>query len=206
MSVPTIRTCWGRCWILEKTHGAFPRPHHSGVDVKHKSSILTRRNLLQGAGAILAAAVAPSWVSAQKAILRQDQSSTMDVMDDLSKYMADAKSRILPPDVAEKAKEHLLDTIAAMVSGTELPPAKVALDFARFNGGEKTATVVGSDLLCGPADAAFVNGMLAHADETDDSHSPSHSHPGCAVVPAALATGEILRNDGKHLLRANALG
>jgi 2-methylcitrate dehydratase PrpD len=174
--------------------------------VKHKSSVLTRRNLLQGTGAILTAAVAPSWVSAQTASPQQNQSSTMQVMDKLSKYMADAKSRILRPDVAEKAKEHLLDTIAAMVSGTELPPAKVALDFARFSGGEKTATVVGSDLLCGPADAAFVNGMLAHADETDDSHSPSHSHPGCAVVPAALATGEIFGIYGKHFLRAIALG
>jgi 2-methylcitrate dehydratase PrpD len=120
--------------------------------------------------------------------------------------MADARSRILPPDVAEKAKEHVLDTLAAMVSGTELPPAKVALNFARFNGGGKTATVVGSDLLCDPAEAAFVNGMLAHADETDDSHSPSHSHPGCSVVPAALATGELFGIDGKHFLRAITLG
>jgi 2-methylcitrate dehydratase PrpD len=127
-------------------------------------------------------------------------------MDELCKYMADAKSRTLPPDVAEKAKQHLLDTFAAMVSGTELPPAKVALNFARFNEGEKTATVVGSDLLCGPANAAFVNGMLAHADETDDSHSPSHSHPGCAVVPAALATGELFGIDGEHFLHAITLG
>jgi 2-methylcitrate dehydratase PrpD len=127
-------------------------------------------------------------------------------MGELSKYMANARSRILSPDVAEKAKEHVLDTVAAMVSGTELPPAKVALNFARFNGGEKIATVVGSDLLCGAAEAAFVNGMLAHADETDDSHSPSHSHPGCAVVPAALATGELFGIDGKQFLRAITLG
>jgi 2-methylcitrate dehydratase PrpD len=127
-------------------------------------------------------------------------------MDELSNYMAQAKSRILPPDVAEKAKEHVLDTLAAMISGTELPPAKVALNFARFNGGEKTATVVGSDLLCGPGEAAFVNGMLAHSDETDDSHSPSHSHSGCAVVPAALATGEFFGIDGRHFLRAITLG
>jgi 2-methylcitrate dehydratase PrpD len=71
-------------------------------------------------------------------------------MDELSRYMADARSRILPPDVGEKAKEHVLDTLAAMVSGVELPPAKVALNFARFNGREKTSTVVGSNLLCGP--------------------------------------------------------
>jgi 2-methylcitrate dehydratase PrpD len=174
--------------------------------MKRKSSTLTRRNLLQGAGTILAAAAAPRWVSAQKASPPQNHSSMTDVMDRLSKYMADAQSRTLPADVAEKAKEHVLDTLAAMVSGTELPPAKVALNFARFHGGEKTATVVGSNLLCGPSGAAFANGMLAHSDETDDSHSPSHSHPGCAVVPAALATGELFGIDGKHFLRAITLG
>jgi 2-methylcitrate dehydratase PrpD len=174
--------------------------------VKYKASILTRRTLLRGAGTILVGRVAPRWVSAQEASPPQNRSSPTDVMDELSRYIAEARSRILPPDVAEKAKEHILDTLAAMVSGAELPPAKVALNFARFHGGEKTATVVGSNLLCGPAEAAFVNGMLAHADETDDSHSPSHSHPGCAVVPAALATGELFGIDGRHFLRAITLG
>jgi len=48
--------------------------------------------------------------------------------------------------------------------------------------------------------------MLAHSDETDDSHAPSHSHPGCSVVPAALAAGEQFGIDGTRLLRAVALG
>jgi 2-methylcitrate dehydratase PrpD len=161
---------------------------------------------LRGAGTILVAAATSEWVFAQAAGAPQNRSSTTDVMDELSRYMANARSRILPPDVGEKAKEHVLDTLAAMLSGVELPPAKVALNFARFNGREKTSTVVGSNLLCGPAEAAFVNGMLAHADETDDSHSPSHSHPGCAVVPAALATGELFGIDGRHFLRAITLG
>jgi 2-methylcitrate dehydratase PrpD len=47
---------------------------------------------------------------------------------------------------------------------------------------------------------------MAHADETDDSHSGSRSHPGCSVVPAALALGEHLGIDGAHFLRAVALG
>ena len=48
--------------------------------------------------------------------------------------------------------------------------------------------------------------MLAHSDETDDSHAPSQSHPGCAVVPAALAAGEQFGIDGMRFLRAVALG
>jgi 2-methylcitrate dehydratase PrpD len=47
---------------------------------------------------------------------------------------------------------------------------------------------------------------MAHADETDDSHNASRSHPGCAVVPAALAVGEELGIDGARLLRAVTLG
>ena len=34
--------------------------------------------------------------------------------------------------------------------------------------GEKTATIVGTNILCGPIEAALANGVLAHSDETDD--------------------------------------
>ena len=50
------------------------------------------------------------------------------------------------------------------------------------------------------------NGMLAHSDETDDSHAPSHSHPGCSVVPVALAAAEQFDAEGTRFLRAIALG
>jgi 2-methylcitrate dehydratase PrpD len=47
---------------------------------------------------------------------------------------------------------------------------------------------------------------MAHSDETDDSHNESRSHPGCAVLPAALAAGEFSGIDGTGLLRALTLG
>jgi 2-methylcitrate dehydratase PrpD len=124
----------------------------------------------------------------------------------LSGYMAAAKDRALPPAVVEKAKHHILDTFAAMVSGSELRPGRVALTLAQSQAGRPAATVVGSSVLTGPMDAALVNGVLAHADETDDSHGPSQSHPGAAVVPAALALGEDLGVSGEHFLRAVTLG
>ena len=124
----------------------------------------------------------------------------------LGSYMAEAAGRALPEEVVEKTKHHILDTLAAMVSGTELPPGKVALAMAKAHTGEKTATVVGSNILCGPIEAAMVNGMLAHSDETDDSHAPSQSHPGCSIVPATLATCEQFGTDGTRMMRAVALG
>jgi ABC-type lipopolysaccharide export system ATPase subunit len=65
------------------------------------------------------------------------------VMDALSRYMAAAKDRALPANVAEKAKHHVLDTLAAMVSGSELPPGVAALALARAQAGRPVATVVG---------------------------------------------------------------
>ena len=102
-------------------------------------------------------------------------------MNALSSYMSEAANRPLPEEVVEKTKHHILDTLGAMVSGSKLLPGQRALQFAQAYGGKEISTVVASNIVCGPIEAALTNGMLAHADETDDSHSPSQSHPGCAV-------------------------
>jgi 2-methylcitrate dehydratase PrpD len=54
--------------------------------------------------------------------------------------------------------------------------------------------------------AAMLNAMLAHADETDDSHEKSVFHPGCAVVPTALAMTQVQRRGGRELIAAVAAG
>jgi 2-methylcitrate dehydratase PrpD len=127
-------------------------------------------------------------------------------MAELSAYMAAARSRELPDAVTEQTKHHVVDTFAAMVSGSELPPGRAAIQFARSYGGETIATVVASNVVCGPIEAALCNGLLAHSDETDDSHAPSESHPGASIVPATLATGEKFGIDGAAFLRAVTLG
>jgi 2-methylcitrate dehydratase PrpD len=127
-------------------------------------------------------------------------------MEALSAYMGAAGSRPLPAEAAEHAKHHLLDSLAAMISGSELPPGAAAQRYIRAHGGRGAATVARSPLTASPVDAALANGVMAHADETDDSHNASRSHPGCAVVPAALAAGEELAVDGALFLRAVALG
>src|SRR6202171_2829133 len=128
------------------------------------------------------------------------------VMEKLSTYMAEARNRALPDNVVQETEHHILDTIAAMVSGSELPPGRMAIECARAYGVEKIATVVASRIVCGPIEAAFVNGILAHSDETDDDFTTGGAHPGCAVVPAALASAEQFGISGTHFLRAVALG
>jgi 2-methylcitrate dehydratase PrpD len=73
-------------------------------------------------------------------------------------------------------------------------------------GGAKEACVIGTGIVTSAAHAALANGMSAHADETDDSHAPSLTHPGCGIVPAAIAVAEREGASGEALLRAVALG
>ena len=171
-------------------------------------AILSRRSLLELAGMAVASAAIPSGASIMRPIPGGDshEQGVSPVMHKLSMYMSDAGGRALPEEVTDKTKQHILDTLAAMISGSELTPGRAALQFASAYGGKEVATVVASKIVCGPIEAALTNGVLAHADETDDSHAPSQSHPGCAVVPAALAAGERFGISGAHFLRAVALG
>src|SRR5712675_2809784 len=160
---------------------------------------LTRRGLLQRAAWFTAAAAFPCAVK----LAAEDVSP---VMTALSNYMADARNQALGDNVVQDAKHHILDTIAAMVSGADLPPGRLAIQFARSYGGEKISTVVASNILCGPIEAAFANGVLAHSDESDDDYTGGGAHPGAAVVPAALALGEQFGSSGMHYVRAVAVG
>jgi 2-methylcitrate dehydratase PrpD len=124
----------------------------------------------------------------------------------LAGHVSRALDLIPPGDVIDLAKEHLLDTLAAMVSGMDLAAGRLALRHLAPQGGSPEAGVVGTGLRTTAGQAAFANAMAAHADETDDSHPPSITHPGCAVVPAALAMAERCGASGSDLLRAILAG
>jgi 2-methylcitrate dehydratase PrpD len=176
-----FRSCW-------------PKRRGGSIDV---ATTVTRRDVLQ-AGGIMAAVIVPTGAHAAQPV--------GPVMEKLAAYMAAARDHALPDTVVEKTKHHILDTIAAMISGADLLPGQSAIRFARSYGGQPISTVIASGVLTGPIEAALANGVMAHADETDDSHAPSLSHPGCAVVPAALAMAEQLGIGGTHFVRAVALG
>jgi 2-methylcitrate dehydratase PrpD len=93
-----------------------------------------------------------------------------------------------------------------MVSGSIMKPGQVAIAYVKSQAGVEESQVVGSQIVTSAVHAAFANGMMAHADETDDSHELSGNHPGCAVVPATLALAEREGADGMRFLRAVVVG
>jgi 2-methylcitrate dehydratase PrpD len=124
----------------------------------------------------------------------------------LCDYVAATLDRDMPPDVVAKTRLHTLDTIAAMVSGSRLKAGEMAARYVDGLGGKPQAMVIGTGVLTSAVNAALANGMAAHGDETDDSHLRGRFHPGCGIVPAALAAAELAGSSGNDLLRAVALG
>jgi 2-methylcitrate dehydratase PrpD len=181
---------------------------------------LSRRGVLKVAGssvALAALAACDRSAEAQSQAARAESAMATapaaargarqpDLTGRLARYMAGAPESALPPGVVLAAKHRILDTLGAIVSGAKLKPGEVAADYVRAQGGTPEACVAATNLLTSAVNAALANGMSAHADETDDFHPHTKAHPGCAVVPAALAMGERQGSSGTELLRAVVLG
>ncbi len=162
----------------------------------------TRRYWLQSGGALIAGGVAPGAAFAQAT----KAPAIGPEMRALSEYMAGAAARALPPEIVEQAKFHILDTFGAIISGRDLASGQAALRYLPAFAGKGDRTIIATKLTASALDAALANGVMAHGDETDDSHEGSRTHPGASVVPATLAAGEQFGVDGERFLRAVTLG
>ena len=128
------------------------------------------------------------------------------VISEVSSYISKSGEAGLPPEVVKKAKCHILDTLAAIVSGSKFKPGEFAKKYAKNQEGVEEAQVVCSPIVTSAINAALANGMMAHADETDDSHEKSLTHPGCAIMPAALAASEKEGVNGMAFLKGVVVG
>src|SRR6478672_5407206 len=103
--------------------------------------VVSRRRLLQSAGGVFAAAAFRPEFGFEPA----EAADVSDVMTTLSAFMSGAAARALPDAVVEKTKFMILDTLAAMISGADLPPGKFAIQFARAYGGNPVCSVAASN-------------------------------------------------------------
>ena len=163
--------------------------------------------MLQGAGGLIAAAAIPSAkaVGAQAATANREAASA-DITGRLARYMVEARDRDLPADALRECKHRILDTFGAMVSGARLQPGLKVARYIQSQGGVEEASVIASNFRTTAINAALANAMFGHSDETDDFEPVTKAHPGCVVVPAALAMGEKEGRSGTEMIRAVALG
>ncbi len=111
-----------------------------------------------------------------------------------------------PQFVIDRAKLYIIDTLGAIIAGTEEDSSRIIADVASRVGGQGNCTVVGSDHRASVTTAALINGAAGHAVEIDDDHRTSALHPGVAVLPAAFAAAEDCGADGRALLSGVVAG
>ena len=167
--------------------------------------IMHRRHLLQSMSGVFAASVLGSTRTA-RTVTQERAGTSTDVTARLARYMVASRDLQLPSEVVQAAKHRILDTLGAIVSGARLKPGAMAIRYVKALGGTAEASVPTTTIRTSAINAALAAGMFAHADETDDFEPVTKAHPGCAVVPAAVAVAERENRSGEELLRAVILG
>lgn len=125
---------------------------------------------------------------------------------ELAGFVIDTRTADLPPEVLQRARDALIDTLGCGLAGTLEPVSEIALRWAQDIGARPQATIWGTPLATSPAEAAFVNGIGAHALDFDDSLPNLRGHPSAPMLAAALAVGEVTGAAGADVLAAYVLG
>ena len=112
----------------------------------------------------------------------------------------------VPETVRAGIPSRIIDVVGIAVRASTLETSQAVIGFAVDQGTAPQATAIGAGQATSAAEAAFVNGVLAHSLDYDDTHLPSILHPSASVVPAALAVAEWQSAPGAALLDAVAVG
>ncbi|HEX2261032.1 MAG TPA: MmgE/PrpD family protein, partial [Candidatus Binatia bacterium] len=125
----------------------------------------------------------------------------------LARFSVNLSHRQIPPEVFERAKDCVMDTLAVAFYGSTKPWSRCVVGFVRESGGKGKSTVLGQSWKAQAAQATLANGVMAHAFELDNVRQPGAGvHPGATAFLPALAIAEERKTDGKALLTAFVTG
>jgi 2-methylcitrate dehydratase PrpD len=97
----------------------------------------------------------------------------------------------LPAAVQHQAKRCLMDTLGALIAGSQTPAARIMRKTAceQFSGDQ--ATILVSGVRVAAAGAALANGFSGNALDIDDGYRKVKGHPGACALPPVLAAAQL---------------
>jgi len=132
----------------------------------------------------------------------KSENLTVELASELTALDAD---RLTQEDI-QQVQKLVLDHVVVAMAGSVQPWGRMLTIWAERHGATGKARLIGSGRMAGAATAGLVNGTSGHGYELDDTHDASMSHPGVAVITAALAVGGELGSSGRDILSAVVAG
>ncbi|HEX9710960.1 MAG TPA: MmgE/PrpD family protein [Actinomycetota bacterium] len=124
----------------------------------------------------------------------------------LASFAAATTAATLPDEVRASVRQRVLDIVGVSLAALTLDTSSAVIAHALEQGGTAQARAIGVGERLPAASAAFVNGVLAHSLDYDDTHLPSILHPSASIVPASLAAAEASGASGAETIAAIAAG
>lgn len=124
----------------------------------------------------------------------------------LADFVASHRADEIPGAALDASRNALVDTLGVAVAGSVEPVADIAAAWVDELGAREQATVWAKGRRTHASEAAFANGVSAHALDFDDSHPSARGHMSAGLIPAAVAAGEAVGASGRQVLAAYAVG
>jgi 2-methylcitrate dehydratase PrpD len=129
-----------------------------------------------------------------------------DYLDKLAEFVTSTRLEDLNNSTIMAAKTVVLDTLGAVLAGSQLTENSNLAQLARDLSGQGRATLIGHRGRVQPVFAALVNATAGVAQEMDEGNRLGGGHPSIHVTPSAIAMGEELGKSGKELLESIIVG
>ena len=121
---------------------------------------------------------------------------------DLGAFVAQLKYEHLPQAAVDVIHMGFADCVGVMLAGRDEPPTTILTDVLQPVAGP--ANLVFTQTTAQAPEAAWINGVAAHALDFDDV--AIKGHPSTVLVPAIIAEAQTLGSSGQDMMVAYAAG
>jgi 2-methylcitrate dehydratase PrpD len=127
------------------------------------------------------------------------------VTERIARFVVETSLDTIPAAAVETAKVAFMDMLGVALAGSQDDAGSIAARIAREEGAREEASVIGHGFRTSAQQAAFANGVAAHALDYDHSFLAG-GQPTAPVIPAALALAEAIGASGRELVEAYVVG
>lgn len=122
----------------------------------------------------------------------------------IAEFIVGTRASDVPEIAVQAAQTSSIDAVGCILAAIQ-PDSQKVVRFAREEGGDGEATILGTGVRTSGSMAALANGTLAHWLDYDDGRTAC-GHAASVLLPTVLAVGEPLGVSGHDLLTAYAIG